>query len=231
MRSPFCIKICSKCGKLLVAYEGNFNKNKGGKYGLRNDCKKCKHKYTYKYHEEHKEDINSKRMERYKENKDEELKRQRKYYETHKEEKSEYGKRYREEHKEEISEKGKTYRKNNPHIQFNRSNKRRSLEEGQGSGVSKEQWYEMMEFFDWKCAYSGIGLDKNNRTIDHIIPLSKNGLNEIWNCVPCFNNYNSSKYIRDMEEWYNQQLFFSKERLNKIYEWIEYAKKKWNTPR
>lgn len=31
-----------------------------------------------------------------------------------------------------------------------------------------------------------------------------------------------------MEEWYQQQEYYSEERLNKIYEWQEYAKNKWN---
>ena len=88
-----------------------------------------------------------------------------------------------------------------------------------------------MQFFEWKCAYSGEKFSNNNkendRSIDHIIPLSKGGENEIWNCVPIKMNYNSSKNANDMLEWYKQQEFYSEERLNKIYEWIEYAKDKW----
>ena len=86
----------------------------------------------------------------------------------------------------------------------------------------------MMEFFDWKCAYSGVVLSKNNRSVDHITSLNKGGEHEIWNCVPMLINYNSSKQNKDMFEWYIEQDFFSEERLNKIYEWIEYAKNKYN---
>ena len=32
-----------------------------------------------------------------------------------------------------------------------------------------------------------------------------------------------------MEKWYRQQDFYSEERLAKIYEWCEYAYKKWVT--
>ena len=88
----------------------------------------------------------------------------------------------------------------------------------------------MMLFFDFKCAYSGEylgGSVNNDRTIDHIIPLVLGGENEIWNIVPMLKSYNSSKNANDMEEWYKQQEFYSEERLNKIYEWIEYAKDKW----
>ena len=89
----------------------------------------------------------------------------------------------------------------------------------------------MMCWFDWCCAYSGeyIGGDNvdKKRTTDHIIPISKGGLNEPWNCIPCFANYNYSKNTRNMLEWYIQQNFYLEERLKKIYEWIEYAWNKW----
>ena len=89
----------------------------------------------------------------------------------------------------------------------------------------------MMEFFDWKCAYSGeyIGGDNKDkkRTIDHIVALDNSGEHEIWNCVPMLKSYNSSKHINNMLEWYLEQPFFSIERLTKIYEWRIYAYEKW----
>ena len=86
----------------------------------------------------------------------------------------------------------------------------------------------MMIFFDFKCAYSGEKLNnKEVRTVDHIIALNNGGLNEIWNCVPMYKSYNSGKGVKDMIDWYRQQEYFSKERLNKIYQWIEYAYEKW----
>ena len=39
---PFCIKVCTKCGKILVANEINFNKNKNGKWGLDSKCNECR---------------------------------------------------------------------------------------------------------------------------------------------------------------------------------------------
>ena len=107
--------------------------------------------------------------------------------------------------------------------------RRKQLEENQGSGINKEQWLEMMDFFDFRCAYSDeyIGGDSDKRNIDHIIPLSKGGEHEVWNCVPMYANYNFSKGANDMEEWYIQQEFYSEERLYKIYKWIEYVKNKY----
>ena len=86
----------------------------------------------------------------------------------------------------------------------------------------------MMNFFNWKCAYSGEDLYKRSST-DHIIPINKGGQNNIWNFVPMIKNYNSSKYNNEPLEWYKQQDYFSEERLNKIIAWQQYAYDKWST--
>ena len=41
------------------------------------------------------------------------------------------------------------------------------------------------------------------------------------------NSYNKSKNANDIDEWYITQNFYSEERLNKIYEWQEYAYNKY----
>ena len=86
----------------------------------------------------------------------------------------------------------------------------------------------MMMFFDFRCVYSGEILNKNNRTIDHITPLNKNGQHEIWNLVPMESRLNSCKGTTNMEDWYIEQEFFDIDKLLKIYDWIEYAYNKWS---
>ena len=187
------------------------------------------------YYEENKEELAEKQKEYYEENKEYILERNKKYREEHKEEISEKKKEWYEEHKDNVSRKNKQYHEENPHISFNAHNKRRQLKENQGRDITKEQWYEMFNFFDWKCAYSGEYIGGNNadkkRTTDHIICLNNGGLNEPWNCVPMLKSYNSSKHTNDMEEWYRQQPYFSEERLLKIYAWCEYAFNKWKPRR
>ena len=269
MKCPFCIKVCSKCGRILVANNKNFYKDKSKKYGLNNRCKICDNKRTNERHKINRRlknksnpfdniDINktwnrcpfcikvctncgkilvanSNNFARDK-NKKYGLEQfckecKHKNDKQWRKENQEYLEQYREDNKEEIKERYKQWRKNNPEKEFNNRIKRRQREENQGRGITKEQWLEMFEFFEWKCAYSGEKLSgsvNHNRTIDHIVPLNKNGENEIWNLVPMFKSYNSSKQDKDMIEWYTQQEFYSEERLNKIYEWIEYARNKWN---
>ena len=286
MKCPYCIKICSKCQRLLVANNINFYKKKTGKYNVRAICKKCELDINSTYRDENrieineqkrqhyknnKDEISKKQKEKYKENKDEISKRNKQYRDTHKEELKEYRKKYYkenknnilesqkkyyEDNKEEILKKHKEYyennkeklktyricnkerilknkkqwRLNNPEKVFNSHVNRRLKEENQGNGISKEQWLEMMEFFNWCCAYSGEyigGNDNKDRSIDHIIPLNKNGEHEIWNCIPMLRKYNNGKQDQNMLEWYILQPFYSKERLNKIYEWIKIAEEKY----
>ena len=242
--SYLLFKQCSKCREIL--HVSKFNKSKNGKYGVRRDCKECQNKYSKKWREEHKEEISEYSKKYYEENREEISEYRKKWREENRDYYNEYNKNYREEHREEISEYNKKYieehrdyyneyckkwRKENPEKCLNLSNKRRSKKENQGRGIDEIQWYEMMNFFDWKCAYSGEKMESNKttngRTIDHIVALDNGGEHEIWNCVPMKKGYNTSKHTKNMLEWYLQQEYFDIYRLTKIYEWRVYAYWKW----
>lgn len=207
MRSPFCMKVCNECGKLLVANNINFAKDKKSKYGLRGYCKICGRKKSAEFRKS-----NPTYQTEYRKNNPDKIK---KYKAKNN---STYQAEYRKNHPTYYTE----YRKNNPDKYFNYHQKRRQFEE-LGPGISKEEWVDMMNFFNWKCAYSGESLTKDNRSIDHVTPLKNYGWNGIINCVPCTKNINSSKKASDMVDWYKKQDFYSDERLSKIYEWIEYS--------
>ena len=101
-------------------------------------------------------------------------------------------------------------------------------EQNQGRDITKEEYKEINAFFGWRCAYSGELLKKEERSLDHVIPLHLGGANMPYNLVPMKKNYNSSKQTQEMEEWYRKQPFFSEERLSRIYEWMEYASQKYS---
>ena len=193
------LKVCSKCGRELPVEQ--FSKCKTRKSGLQPECKECKKIIQSKYNKSEKgKQAQSKALSKYN--------------------KSEKGKQAQS--KYDKSEKGQI-------AHFNGNAKRRKREEAQGAGINKEQWLEMMQFFDWKCAYSGVLVNtKNNRSIDHIIPIVKGGEHEVWNCVPMDKNLNRSKKDKDMMEWYTAQDFYSKEKLDKILAWQQYAYNKWS---
>ena len=220
MRCPFCIKKCTKCGNLLVANIINFNRQKQGKYGLNAVCKPCKKIEKAKEYQDNKEHILN-RVKTYTENNKDKIEE---YRNKNRDQLRALYRRYNTEHREERNEYASEYRKNNPEKVFNARSDRRAKEE-QGSGITKEQWKELMDYFDFKCAYSDeyIGGNSDKRTIDHIIPLNNNGVNEIWNCVPMHHSYNSSKKDKDPMDWYLNQSFYNEDRLTNIIEWQLYA--------
>ena len=216
----------------LASYKKEYMKTEKAKESHRKASKKYRESENGRekineYKKKHKEEIANSQKEWYENNKNISLERSKKHYEENREQKLNYQKQYYKDNKNSILRYRKEYHKKNPDKAFNSQSKRRSLIEIQENDFTKEQWLEMMEFFDWRCAYSGEVLG-NNRTIDHIVPLSKNGEHKAYNLVPMLKNLNSSKHTKDMLEWYKQQPFFSEERLNKIYEWQEYAKNKWD---
>ena len=131
-------------------------------------------------------------------------------------------KKYREHNKDKIKE----YRENNKDKIKGYTHKRRALKLGNGGSYTKAQWLDTLEYFDYKCAYTGECI-KHNCHVEHIVPISKGGTSYIWNLVPSTASANLSKQNRDMEEWYREQEYFCEERLNKIYEYQKYMAAKY----
>ena len=203
--------------------------------------------YHKQYYEANKDKILERTKQWYEDNKEKKLEYNKQYCEDNKDKILEYHRQYREDNKEKIAERHKRYCEANKEklaeykkqyrqspqgqvVAFNGQQRRRTKEEKQGSGITKDQWLEMMNYFDWKCAYSDeyIGGKQNyQRTIDHIVPLNSGGDNMVWNLVPMTRSLNSSKQDKDMLEWYKEQDFYSEDRLEKIYKWQEYAYNKY----
>ena len=210
--SYLLFKQCSKCGE--IKHISKFYKDKNRKYGVMKICKECRKIYEKKYKDKHREEIKEKQRQSYYENI---------------EERREYHRNWKREHKENVAKTNKKQEMVNPHNRLNSHNRRRLKLENQGRGINKIQWQEMMLFFDFKCAYSGeyIGGNSDKRTIDHIVALDNGGEHEIWNLVPMYQPYNSSKRNNNMLEWYLEQEYFDIDRLTRIYEWRIYAYWKW----
>ena len=230
--------LVSECKKCVKKRQRQYYKNNKEKVAERNkqyyeDNKEKIAKQKKQYYEANKEKALEQRKQRYEANKKKEYEQHKRYYEANKEKIAEYHKKYRkqwyENNKEKILEQGKQYYQSpqGQVVRFNNHHRRRLKEEQQGMGITKDQWLEMMQYFDWKCAYSGKRLTKDTRSVDHIVPLNSNGDNMIWNCVPMLRSLNCSKHANNMEEWYREQSFYSEARLAKIYEWQEYAYNKW----
>ena len=64
-----------------------------------------------------------------------------------------------------------------------------------------QEWHKLMCEFDWECFYCNCHLSNENRTIDHIIPLSKGGNSKYENLVPSCGRCNRQKGTKDFIKW------------------------------
>lgn len=226
-------KICTRCSKALPATNQYFNKCSDNKSGLQSDCKDCSRERFRKYYlknknrlveksrkfrkenpelwkaiykqskEKNKEKISLKFKQYYYENIEKRRKLWADWYEINKDKSSEYGKKYKKENKNKVN----VWR-----------NKRRQLKKNTVSDLSIQDWIKCLEFFNFRDAYTGKKMKAISQ--DHIIPLSKGGGYTKNNIVPCEKSINSSKLNKDLMDWYTKQPFFDKEKLQRIYQWI-----------
>ena len=190
------LKRCTKCGENKPNTNEYFAFQNKSKGTLQARCKVCVNEYRKKYRENNKDKIKEYKKE---------------YYENNKDKIKESRKEYRENNKDKIRERIKEYK-----------HKKR----GNGGAYTKAQWLDTLEYFNYKCAYTGECI-KHSCHVEHIVPVSKGGTSYIWNLVPSTGSANYSKGNRGMEEWYREQEYFCEERLNKILEYQKYMYEKY----
>ena len=242
-------KVCTKCHRELKANEINFRKQKRGKYGLHSQCRECEREasrkwkkenaekvkeYNQKYRKENKKkileyekryrlenaEIIKERKRRYLE-KNLERERQRKledYYKNKKERLKKH-KEWLEKNKQRVLERQREYYKEHPDIFAGIRQRRRSRLKKVEHNYTWEEWENCKKYFDYKCCYCG---EERELEQDHFIPLNNGGGYTTDNIVPACKSCNSSKRDRDFFEWYKEKPFYSKEREEKILEYLGY---------
>lgn len=87
---------------------------------------------------------------------------------------------------------------------------------------TKKDWEECLEKFENSCAYCG---NRARIQIEHVVPLAMQGVHSKENIIPACRSCNTSKQDVLFEEWYPRQLFYDREREQKIYKWMNYKMK------
>lgn len=87
--------------------------------------------------------------------------------------------------------------KNNPEVFLASGHERRAKEKKIRFPVV--EWKHRISKFDTYCPYCDSTGHK--LTIDHVIPITKGGTNDIWNLVPCCTSCNCSKHNKLLWEW------------------------------
>ena len=75
---------------------------------------------------------------------------------------------------------------------------------------------ELIEQWNNQCAYCGSVERKKELTIDHVVPLAKEGTDEYTNLVPACRSCNMSKGHSGVRQWYFDSPDYTTERWLKI---------------
>ena len=101
--------------------------------------------------------------------------------------------------REKTRQNSRKWKHENPQKVFDQSVRRR-MQIGDAQ-ISKDEWLHIMGMFDWRCFYCDDVLTKENRSIDHIVPLSRGGKHRVSNLLPCCRSCNSSKNDKLGFDW------------------------------
>jgi hypothetical protein len=85
--------------------------------------------------------------------------------------------------------------------------------------AKKRYRQSIYEAWDYKCGYCG----EEATSLDHVIPRFRSGHSNRNNLIPACKQCNINKASSRMEEWYEQQVFFTQARMEKIQSWVQSA--------
>jgi hypothetical protein len=143
--------------------------------------------HLVEYRKRNKDRIKANRKQYYKKNKEKELEQNRQWQE----ENPDYFKEYYQENKDKVSERNKNWRKRNKHkARVYRHNRRARIAKN-GGEFTEEEWLNLCDKYNHTCLCC-----KTNSvpvTLDHIIPVSKGGSNNIYNIQPLCLSCNDKK--------------------------------------
>jgi len=225
------MKNCSICGNLYPLTSENFQKDRSRKDGFRRECKKCfsirakiskqknkvKNQATVKIWRESNKETIAEKLKIYTQKNREKISRRSKEYQiSHREQIL----RHREENKGANKITDRIWLlKNKDKVRVSRQMRRARVRDLPHTLTAK-QWGRIQQDFNGQCAYCG---ETKKLTIEHFIPLSKQGELTINNVLPICLSCNCSRNNNDFTEWFLRQSFYNKKRETNIYKYLGYA--------
>lgn len=193
-------KLCNRCDIWLPCTNEYFYENGNKIDGLFSFCKKCNIKATIKWE---KDNPQKWLAHNFKMNRKPNKMEQRRIHSKKRRENGYFKEMYRD-NPEQFKEYNQKYQQNKKHE------------------ISNSEWESCKKYFNYTCAYCGMSLAERTIGTDfHKEHYNHNGANDLSNCLPSCKICNSSKWEFEFNDWYNQNnLKFSKQRLDKINKWI-----------
>lgn len=189
------------------------------KYSEKNSDKLSE--YHKKYSKENADKISEYHKKYYEENTDKVKDASNKYRKENTEERRIYYKKYCEENADKVKECNKKWYTENPENNHMRSQRRKARKLLLPSTFTVEEWEQCKIHFDNKCCYCG---EELKLTQEHFKSVMSGGGYTKENIIPACGSCNYSKQDRDFYLWYPKYKFYSKEREDKILEYLEINK-------
>lgn len=146
----------------------------------------------------------------------------RRYREANPEKQREAARRWREANPEKKREAARRWREANPEKVLEKLRRRSAVKRaGRKAALAPltlQQKAERFALFGDRCAFCGVDAKHPRNhglaqlTVEHVLALSKGGLDEAANVIPACDRCNSSKNDRPVEEWFRRQPFFTEAR-------------------
>jgi len=186
--------------------------------GRRSVCKQCQDTVNNQYRTQHKNEVEAQRAAYREAHKNENQAYQKQYRAIHRQELSEkkrayynqsdvrdakqlHDRAYHASNKESRAETMKRWRQTDAG-QASRANSCAKRRSRVGDNIiSTTEWQLIMSNANWHCVYCDIALTPENRSLDHVVPLSKNGSHCVDNLVACCRTCNSSKKDKPVLEF------------------------------
>ncbi len=123
----------------------------------------------------------------------------RNYWERNQEKYRAQSRAYYEANQDRLREQKDTYRRNNLEAYAVREANRRARKAKAGGSFTQQEWHDLCAYYDYTCLRCGRQEPDIELTVDHVIPLSQGGSNDISNLQPLCGACNTRKHTKTID--------------------------------
>ncbi len=196
-------KQCTSCGRMLPATLEYFSPEKRTKLGLQAWCKDCFKAYRRQYRKEHKAEEHAYQKRRRQESPERERARLERWRKNNSDKVKAQNARHHENNRDkrnaDARRRIKALYKLFPERWRAATEKRRALKAGNGGSFTPQEWEALKRKYAYRCLRCGRSEPEIKLTVDHVVPLSKGGSNNIDNIQPLCQSCNSGKNARHID--------------------------------